>query len=325
MEGERNKIIAETFRQLRIAQQLTREQLAERVSTENDNLDNISVKTIQRIELNGQIPKAAIFDSLLKALKTTRIQFEEMVEGINMPRFECDFTEIWDLGYAKNFKLFATKLEALKQKPYCNTNIPQVAQAILLLEAVLASNVEKNYTLCLSKLAKALQLTTATLLDEQNNVDCIRLASTKLTLYEGRIINLMATTFTKQGKSQRALDLILSLVDSLEGNSENYRVTKKMLPSIYFNASNMLIRSEQYENALDMVENGIAHCQRIKELKMLHKLYCNKGDALYQLEDLSGSERAFLDACNAARLYGDIKVLEIIREFAKAQCGFELP
>ena len=285
--------------------------------------DICSERTLRDIEKDIILPSKEVLELLLKECGSSLEEYNKQVYGIDTSRFESDFAKLWDILYDKNYKAFATGVEVLKNAPYYTMTIPTTRQAMLLLEAAAQSSDRLKHHQTLKMLAEALGLTKGHLLGKGNWLDNKAVATSILTMNEGRIIKLMAFVLS-DSDLKKAINISLALIESLEDSNAFYHVCKKLLPSTYFNTSDMLIDDEQYENALDLAEDGISYSMRVNEFKFLAKLYTNKGEALCKLGDFKQGKEAFAGACRAARLYQNKKTEESIRSFVKKHYDMEL-
>ena len=264
-----------------------------------------SERHLRRI-LNGDVePSPTVLDGLLEVLGVSLPEFTQLVYGEDMLLFQHDFSEIWDLLFMRKYEEADLLLAALKAKPYCNTSNPAIAQALLMHDGVLM-NLKENFHESNRILYEAICMTSAGVLQKgEPNPEFVAL--NVLEPNEYRIIGVIAINLCSMGQSPVAIKIFEALCESLSNKKVDVETRNKLLPNIYYNLSDELIETKQYENALCICEKGIQLCERTITLKMLPLLLYNSGKALVFMGDRTQAEIRFRRSYDAFRVQGNEK------------------
>ena len=280
----------------------------------------ISESTVKKVLRNVQEPRLYTLYCLLTALNTTMEEYYFLLHGTDMAQFNSDFAHLIDVGFGRKSQKMSIKLDELKTKPYCNLRIPYIRQAILLADAIIAIGKDNDYDTGLALYYEALSITISSkILTKSNELKYSDIAKYKLSMNEYRILRGIAVAFEEQKDTQKATDIYSAILSSLESDTANYEIQKKQLPIVYFNLSNALIDSEQYVNALDIVNKGIDLCLKTKELKMMAYLLWNKGKSTFFLDNKKLASEFFQHAYKYFKDMEDEGMLEGLRTTAKTK------
>ena len=261
------------------------------------DVSGISRSTIIRIEAGTHKPQIDTLHSLLPILGVTMEEYFCLLHDTDMASFNADFTRIFDSMFARDTEKIIIMFEALKTKPYCNTEMPTIKQALLIIEAIIAIQHYKDYEKGLALYYEALSITISSkILTASNELKCHNITKYKLSMNEYRILRGISVCFSIQGDNQKSINVCHAILLSLQSDTTSYEIQKKQLPTIYFNLSNMLIDDNQYTNALDIVNKGIDFCSKTGELKIIGYLYWNKGKSLFFLNSKESATEFFCDA-----------------------------
>jgi len=249
------------------------------------NLINCSKMTIIRIENGERLPQPYTLHQMLSALDISHEDFDALLNGTNMLQFNQDFAHIWDVCFAGDYKTMSDMLNELKTKEYCNVERLDIAQALLLCDSIILASNEK-YNESLDVLYSALQKTTSKNLIKQNAINCAKVKKSTFSMNEYRILKEIANVKADLGEKQEAIKIFEALMVSLESETANYEIKKKLLPSIYFNMSCILLDDELYTKAFDVIEKGLQFSKITKEFKVIGELIWNKGRVLYNTNNI---------------------------------------
>ena len=277
------------FKTLREGKKLTLAQL----SGEGTDFKICSAKTITRLEQNGRIPNSGILHKLLSVLDVTVEEFEAMAFGGNMKKFNDDFVRIWAVGYDSNYDKMDEMLKTLRKQVYCDESIPTISQAIQLCKGTLLYEASKKLQAASVVLTNALKATAPNVVNNDNNLCLNKIRKQTFSMNEYRIIKTLACIMDDLGERSGAIKLFDTIITSLEREATSYEMRKKLLPTSYFNLSNMLLEDRLYLQALEVAERGLNFCFETKEYKEDGKLHWNKGRAYHGLNDLEQSNLFF--------------------------------
>ena len=182
-QEEITKRIGIIIRQLREQKRLSQAKLCK-----EDIAGNIcSVKTLRRIEHGERETSFSTIYALLAVLGTGIDEFNLLLYGADMRRFNSDFSVIWDLGYAGDYRAVEARLEELKGKSYCNHSIPVIKQALLLCESTLLWGYKKDYPTCFATLCEALNITIPHVLSADGTIHTDIVSTSTFNINEYRI------------------------------------------------------------------------------------------------------------------------------------------
>jgi len=285
---------------------LTRDALAKRTSCTS--------KTIQRAETGEVKTYLQTIYPILSILDISHDEFDGMCYGLDTRAFYSDVERIWDTGRTKNYGAMPKMIEKLKAD-YGELDRPTLKQAILLLEGAVLCNKDNNYPASLAIMYEALKLTTTDIVSGTNAINCRKVAENIFSLYEHRIIRFIANTYTRMGEPKKSLEIYKAIVSSIENDTRDYGLQKKLLPITYFNLSNELIANDNYEEGLITTESGLESCRKNKDYKLYGKLLCNKGRAFHGLGNAEQTRKIFQQSYNTLvtlEEFEDAKHLQVI-------------
>lgn len=258
------------------------------------------VKQLGKIERGDVTPSVKTLNLLLTALGTNLVAFSHLTNPQVMIDFHRDFSEIWDKCFKGHYDDLTLLLKELKSKFYNEVENPIIKQAILLLDGLMMEKVNNNYHESLNILHQALYITAPNTL-KKGKIDYAFISKNTFTIYEYRILKLIALNFKNKKQFHETLKLLNTLCKSLCTNKTDVEIRNRLLPNIYYNLSNVLLSEESYEIALDTSMKGVKHCRKTQHLKVLPLLLYNvakshffQGDKLKAVEVFQQSHQASL-------------------------------
>lgn len=245
-----------------------------------------------------------VLNQLLAVMGVNPLDFAHMLDEQSMLSFQNDFSEIWDLCFEKQYEEAILLLEILKAKPYCNSTNPITAQALLLFDGLLLLNVEKDFPECLNVLYKAIHITSPIIM-KNGELNLEFISDHAFTLNEYRIIKSIALAVYCIGNSHVEIDILDALRKSLCNKKVDVEIRNRLLPNIYYNHSEGLIRKNNYKDALGICEKGVQFCKQIKNFKILPYLLYNRAKAFYMTGSKVQAETGFTRSHDAFFVHGD--------------------
>jgi len=315
-----NKRIGAALKKLR-----KEKNLSQKAITKANTLEEIcSIKTLQRIESGKTMPHQHTLNALLIMLNISYEEFIALVHDGGMSQFNEDFERIWDAGIAHKFEEEAVLLAELKTKDYCDTTNPVIAQAVLLIEGILLRRLDKNHVKSLQTFYSALVLTKPKIFVSPNTLDCEKIANQTFSVNEYHVMKVIAIVHVALGKLDIAAQIYRALVSSLENSKTSYNVRKKVLPGIYYNFSNTLIRLDIFEEVLTVTEKGLDFCQQANIHTLTGSLLANKASALFHFGQLEEATFFFRKAHQTHLAQGYTARAEEIKANVKTYYNIEI-
>ena len=245
---------------------------------------------------------------LMRFLSVLNIEYDEFLYrmyGKDIRAFKNAFEKVWDLNHGEQYEEMETQIENLKSQDFCDMTIPHIAQAVFLAEGVVLYTLHKDFTKSKEHLNNALKLTTSKKIFDRKGYDYKYIANTTFSHNEYRILRAIANVLNHNEKQNYAIKITRALCTSLENNNADYTTRKALLPSIYFNLSNMLLDENKLHDALNIVKKGMRFCRDIKKLSILDLLYYNQGKAFYLLGNRNQAEEYFTKSYNLSIEFGN--------------------
>ena len=301
------------LRDLRIERKMTQEDLY-KFGTDDEI---ISKRHAARVENGTNDPQPEALYKLLEVLQVSLEEIEQRLYGGDKVLFDNDFAVLWEHGFSGRMDEFVYELEELKQKDYCNQNIPSIRQAILLCDSVVLTAKIGNHEASLFTLYEALQITRPKLLTKTNNIRYGNIHDAIFSIPEYRVLRQMAVVLDKLGNNVAAYNLEKAVISSLENENLNYGVRKKLLPAAYYNFSHSLIAGEEYNDAINIVEKALAFCDEAREYKLKADLIYVAAKANILLGNISIATLLFAESYNAYKILSGNKEAEGIKNQIK--------
>ena len=254
-----------------------------------------SLRTIQRIESGYSNTHQHTIQQILPILDISREEFNSICYGADISMFYSDVERIWDKGLSNEYDIMSEMVDGLKEK-YGTLDRPIVKQVILLLDGAVLHNKVKDYPASLATMYEALKITATDIISDKNVIDCRKVSGRIFSLYEYRILRFVAALYGKLGERKQSLELNGAIVVSLEKDTSDYGLQKKLIPVTCFNLSNGMIDTGAYTDGLEFAQKGIDFCKQTKEYKHLGDLLWNKGKALYRLGDIESATALFQES-----------------------------
>ena len=304
--------VAATFKQIRKDKGFTQLELSE--------ISNVSKSTIDRLERGDSIPQLFNLRDLLSPMGVSLDEFFSLSNGTNMALFNSDFAYFFNASLDQDYKKMTKILTCIKSKPYCNDDIPVIRQSLLIMEAILLHEADNNCQSALTKYIDALSITMPpkfmTIITKTTDQ---KMHTYKLTMNEYRILKGTSNVFNSLGDITNAIRICALALSFLEVDTNSYEIQKRQLPTFYFNLSNMLIDIEDYGQALEIANKGIAFCLKSKELKFISYLRWNKGRALFYIGEIDHAHILFKHAYDGAKDIGGKALIKKLEYVAKTK------
>lgn len=277
-----------------------------------------------RIERGEKEPTPHIINKLIAALGLSDAEFYNMLHGTDMTKFENDFSQIWITGFKGDWQTSEKMLHELKSKDYCNMQVPAIAQAILLCEATILSGLHKRYKEAIDTLHRALQKTIAKDLFINGKPDYKFIRQHSFSINEYRILKHYEAMKIRTNKLTEAIDISKAIIASLENEETDFITQRKLLPTSYHNLSTSLIKTNVYEEALELAEKGIKLCHKIKKFSTLGHHQYNVAAALHGMGNIEQARLMFQQSYDTHINQGDYETAESERKEMMGQYGIDI-
>jgi len=304
-----NKKAGEVIKQLRKQKGLSQGEL---VKSDNPSESICSVKTLRRIEQGKTAPSIYELKRILVGLGVSIAEFEALVDGQDMLVFQNDFEEITELFFDKQFEEADKRLKLLKSQKYCDTNNPIIAQALLLGDG-LQKYFYNDKNGALETYYVALCITAPSVVQEIRELKCKSIVNNTFALNEYRLINGILGIIWMQGGGEQlnfAIEVYNITKKSILSSTVDSNTRCKLLPIIYYNLSECLIKGGYFKEGLTIVEEGIKFCRRVNTFRIFGYLLYNRARAQYWLGDKEDAIKGFKHAYDTFISFNHIKLAE---------------
>ena len=319
MNDDYRKAVGATIRKLRKEKGLSRDALAgptnETYICSKDHLG--------RIERGEYAVSTPMLLRLLSVLGVSIGDFYTMVYGTDVRQFNKEFELVWELGAAKNYQTFNDRLNELKQKDYCNPNVPAIAQALYLCEGAVQYSLHKNYEASLNALYSGLRITYPHIVGN-GTVNCTKLSKTVFNMNEHRILSMILCILADMGEINHSIEISKAVITSLENPATDRDVQKKVLPLTCYNISDTLIDMDRYEEAAEFAKRGIEFCIAAQNFTHIALLYYNCGKAIYSIGNKEQATILFQQAHDTFKAHGNTESAEFGKKTVKDKYGISL-
>lgn len=289
MDEKTMKAIGVFIKEKRKQKSLTQKILAEMASC--------NIRTLQRIEAGTVTTYLHNIYPILSILNISHEEFDSMCYGKDIRMFYSDVERIWDMGLVKSYNVMSKMIVKLKEE-YGELDRPTIKQAMLLLEGAVLCDEAKDYSASLVAMFEALKLTTVGIISDKHVINYRKVGDRIFSLYEYRILRFIANLYALLDEPKKSFELDKAIATSLEKDTNNYGVQKRLMPVMYFSLSNGMIDDGDYANALALTEKGLHFCYQTKEFKHLGNLLWNNGKALYYLGNTDKATTSFQESYN---------------------------
>jgi len=313
--------IGDCIRILRLQRGLTQVQLAY-----DSTLGEIcSSKQLSRYENNEGTPNHGVLSKLLIALGSTHGELDRMMNKHGLIYFNEAIIPLKKCFYNHDYQNAEKLLHKIKRMNCYNLEYPIIKQRLLFYEGVIQKNYYKEHRRSLGLLYNALKETSKnTLFKTPRSLDFHHIKHTALDHIEYDILNSIASVYFETGRTDDALTLMKSMIDSLELPDTPYESKVKSLPVLYFNVSNYYLAIKDYSAALQQTSKGIDFCHTTSENKELLLIYYNHGCALYESCNKSEGITFFKKSLLLAELLNNQNYLNLMREELKTNYNLVL-
>jgi len=287
VDKETMKTVGAFIKEKRKQKSLTQKELAQ--------MAPCSIKTLQRIEQGIVTAYMHTIHQILPILDISFEDFECMCYGVDIRIFYSEVERTWDKGVAEKYDEMAELVIKLKEQ-YGELNRPTIKQVVLLLEGAVLCDKYNDCDASLTTMYKALKLTATGIVSNANSINCQKVSDRIFNLHEYRILRFIAILHAMLGEVNKSLELNKAIVVSLEKDTNDYGVQKKLMPAMYFNLSNDMINNHDYAGALVLVEKGLNCCYQTNEFTHLGNLLWNVGKASYYLGNIKKATASFKES-----------------------------
>jgi len=299
--------------------------LTQKELSKNGKLDQIcTARHLRKIENGEAEPTATVLGQLLSVMGVTVAQFTDMITHEKILDFNNAFSVVWGLMYDRKFVEAQEKLDKLREESYCDTTIPHIKQALLLCEGIIMRRLHGDVEKSDKILYEALKVTFAKLkADAQvyTKEEITAIEGKALSHNEYRILNLIGITRGERGQPEEWIKILKAMLASLHENKIDQEIRNRLLPTIYFNLTNALLETGQYQECIEVCDKGIAFCVEIKTSKTHGELIHNKGSALFRFGNVDAATDMFERSYNYFVHGGNMKAAEMAKDIAKKLCG----
>jgi len=193
-----------------------------------------------------------------------------------------------------------------------------------LCESIVLSGLDKDHAASLEMLFNALKITTSKIVAKNNTINCKQISKFKLSMNEYRILKELANVKVDLGLLQEVAEIHTAVITSLENQETLHDIKKKLLPTSYFNLSNLLLRQEAYNEALSISEQGLIFSRQYKEFKLLGELQCNMGIASQCLGDTKQAKLLLSQSYNTFISCGEDKLACLLKKAVKERYDIDI-
>lgn len=316
----------EAYRVLREARGFTQADVAQFNAPGSPNYI-CSETTLRNFENNKSMVQDKTLHRLLKVIGYTMEQYKDICTGQDKKKFDADFTQVKNAGFAVEFDLMEDRLITLKKQWYCNANNKHIAQAVQLAEGILLYGKYNNPTKAYTVLLNALKLTmpSRAFAKDGSGLNCKNVSTSTNFVNEFYIVKTMAVIKHNQGDTKLAIRLYQALLHRLKSGNIDHDIKEEVMITICFSLALSLLAEKQWIEAEAVADKAIEFSQQTNNTKLLGDLYWSKGRALIgQGKDDEGL-RYLTNSINTSKLHGEHKRAENSIKLAKEKYGIILP
>ena len=216
-----------------------------------------SEKTLERIE-KGDAPLSIIYlGKFLEVLGISYTEFFNEAEGPEAVLFLNGFGDVWDLMFEERHDEAKKKMKSLMGK--ANLGKTLVKQAVMLYNCRARAEMDVGDTGCMEELHRALFMTSPRIADNRNEIVLTAVSSSRLSLNEYRILNIIASIKERQGDTAGSIKIYDAVKASLENKALPSEIRNKMLPTVCYNLADSLTNQGEYYRATKVSEAGLLH------------------------------------------------------------------
>lgn len=274
-----NYYAGKLIKQLRTQKGISQEKLAEGIVTQAN---------LSRMENGKQVCDKEIMEALLE-----RLGFNPTLSFNNYYYNEKDFKiqqkikELEELLKLKKVESIDKVIKELEEDIDFKKSLNR--QFLIIAKAANIINKKGDLDFAKKLVMEALKISIPSF--QEKDIDKYLLSN-----YELKAINLLSVIYINKGESDKSIELLLKLKNSLEKNSVDDMQLGKNLPIIIYNLTRELGLTKRYDEAVELSNIGIKSCIKSNNLNMLPWIVLNKGCCLYEIGDMETSKRLLLQA-----------------------------
>jgi len=301
-------------KRLRLQKGITQDELA------SHNLDVNTISSIERGVYTPSQKKLEIlferlgyfadnfFDSYLdnKAAKILEILYE--LEGL------------LEVQTAKKSDPIIAKIDALIEELENSDEYIKLAQNkqnIILLKAANAMNKRIASDIMRDMLLKALEFSIV-------NFKVQAIPGYFLTMQDRKILALMASTYSYEGRLKDAVDIMCGLKINLENHCIDRAELGRFYPWVIYTLAKYLLEDYRYEEALENCDIGLKSCKDTRSMYHYPHIAFMKATALGRLGRVEESEQLYLQVINALELFEMYDDIDEARHMIRTVLGKDL-
>ena len=285
----------------------------------------INEKTYARIERGERELTIGEASRLLEKLGLSLAEVvNEMDQEIRV-RFDNHIEEIMALIATGDYLAVKGQYDALLKKTYYNKETQRYKQPLMLIKGILMDKVQKNQYQALEIILEAIQLSKPLMIKGKKKVfDIEQMKQSRFNLVEYGLMYNSARLYAAQGKREKAIEINYAILETLEKRTIEREIKRRIFPAVSFILSNVLLEEKMFREVLEIVTKGIEYCQQEKMTKFVGEMYCNKGEALYELGKILEGRESFGTSVEYFELNGEKEKTKIVKAYALNHFGIRL-
>jgi len=272
-----------------------------------------SERHLRRIENGDTEPTPFILNKMLKVLGVSAPEFAQMLdEDENVSEFFHDFSPIMELALDAKYAEAEVLLEKIKSNDKYDKSNPKILQYLIMYEAGVLKNRDKNFQRSAEMLRESLLLTLTAAAPKKSGgyLNCGAIAGRALSWVEYRILLLLANSESELGNFDEALEICDAMMKSLNKKDTSGEIRSRLRPMVYHSMSEAYLKKGLFDKALEASSIGIKEYRYV----FLERLLQTKGRALYRLNNIDGAKTAFQESYNVLKLQHRGKLAEIFKK-----------
>ena len=284
------------IKKLRKEKGLTQAELSRR----GEKNEICSERHLRRIENGDAEPTPFMLNKMLKVLGVSAPEFAQMLDDDeSVTEFFYEFSSILNLALDARYDEAGILFEKLKNNDKYNKSNPKIAQTILMYEAGVLRYKNGECQRSAEMFRKALCLTVPTVMPKKGSgyLNYKTIADHTFSWAEYRILLLMVNTQCELGHLDEALSICNAIMTSMNRKETDGEIRSRLRPIIYQNLSEIYLKKELYDEALEVSSLGITEYKYV----VIERLLNSKAKALFGLNNIEGAKAAFQQAYDILR------------------------
>ena len=318
--NDRKKEIGAAVRKFRKEKGLSQKQL---IYARGEKYPVLSENALIAIEKGKTLPKQETLDIVLSILDKTMSDLLEEIDREAKVSFNNAIENISLLVSNHKYSEANILLMSLKEDEIVYNKVdPANRQIVGFYEGVFAYKLHKDPTQALKILKEELAIRRPAVFSKKkkeldiDRIDNDKLAKESLSFIDYRMLSSISNIKFDIGLYDESVEILYSVIKSLNTKLVAKSVKDNMLNMIYFNLSNNLKKLKRYSEALEVCDLGIVLCKVIKTTKTLGELYSNKGEIYGYLKDIEKAHHFYKLSCDQFIRDDEPEKLEITRNGA---------